>query len=68
MAHQVRRCESVASGFFRNVQLLRVYMYMIKNKLDTNEELFQIEMANDPNFLATRVSYKLGLNGPSITI
>lgn len=29
---------------------------------------FQISIANDPDFLATRVSYKLNLSGPSYTV
>jgi acyl transferase domain-containing protein len=29
---------------------------------------FQIKLANDKDFLATRVSYKLGLKGPSVSI
>ncbi|MEA5516071.1 type I polyketide synthase [Nodularia sp. UHCC 0506] len=29
---------------------------------------FQISMANDPDFLSTRVSYKLNLQGPSYTV
>jgi acyl transferase domain-containing protein/acyl carrier protein len=47
--------------------------YLVENALSNPEALlapggFQLLLANDKDFLATRASYKLNLRGPSVTI
>ena len=47
-------------GYLRNV-------YASPGVLETASDL-QIQVANDKDYLATRVSYKLNLGGPSVTV
>ena len=55
---------SVYAGVSVNTYIL----LRLRSHADDPTELFQLLLANDKDFLATRVSYKLNLRGESVTI
>lgn len=61
------RCRTgVYAGCGGNTYFLR---NVLRAGLDRDaEKLYHAVLANDRDFLATRISYKLGLNGPSMSI
>jgi amino acid adenylation domain-containing protein len=55
----------VFAGVSMNTYLPRLYASMNSNGTFNNT---QVQLGNDKDFISTRVSYKLGLTGPSLTV
>ena len=52
---------SSASGYL-------LFNLLRSDEINSREDAFDLMLANDKDFLATRVSYELGLTGPSISV
>lgn len=50
--------------------ITRSYLYQVASKLfdGANDTGSQLQLVNDKDFLATRISYKLNLTGPSLSV
>ncbi len=78
LQHCYKAIESAGINFMENQNKIAVFAgagqnkYLIKNILCSNEKDdwsdFQTMIGNENDFLASRVSYKLNLKGPSVTI
>jgi 3-oxoacyl-(acyl-carrier-protein) synthase/acyl carrier protein len=55
----------VFAGLSMNTYLPRLYASITSNRTLDNT---QVQFGNDKDFISTRVSYKLGLTGPSLTV
>ena len=57
-------------GVFAGVSMnTYIYSYLLNRKSNiTGAEGYQLSIGNDKDFLTTRVSYKLGLTGPSVDV
>lgn len=55
----------VFAGLSMNTYLPRLYASITSNGFPNNT---QVQLGNDKDFVSTRVSYKLGLTGPSLTV
>nr|CAF05651.1 TubF protein [Archangium disciforme] len=57
-------------GVFASASLNSYYLHSLHGNARLREVLgdFQLAIANDKDFLPTRVSYKLGLRGPSVAV
>lgn len=57
-------------GVFAGTSLSTYLLFNLNNNssIQTDEEAFQVMIGNDKDFLCTRLSYKLNLKGPSMTI
>jgi phthiocerol/phenolphthiocerol synthesis type-I polyketide synthase E len=55
-------------GVFAGTSLSTYLLYNLLGSEDVSQDTFQAMIANDKDFLSTRVSYELNLKGPSIDI
>jgi acyl transferase domain-containing protein/acyl-CoA synthetase (AMP-forming)/AMP-acid ligase II len=60
----------VYAGSGMNLYSLRTYLRAELAEVDPGDQLTALEVAvgNEPDFLATRVAYRLGLTGPALTV
>ncbi|HEY0781007.1 MAG TPA: polyketide synthase, partial [Thermoanaerobaculia bacterium] len=67
--YDARRCDFPV-GVFAGASANSYYLYYLfsPDELLAGPEAAQLFLGNDKDFLATRVSYKLGLRGPSLSV
>lgn len=63
-------CQRLTGGVFASADQSGYFQHHLANHASTwsPAEEFQIRTANDKDYLPTRVSYKLGLTGPSLSV
>lgn len=62
------RSLEVPAGVFAGTSLSTYMLFNLAGDADAQEDEFQAMIGSDKDFLSTRVSYKLNLKGPSITV
>jgi len=62
------RSLEVPTGVFAGTSLSTYMLFNLAGDADVQEDEFQAMIGSDKDFLSTRVSYKLNLKGPSITV